>query len=338
MTITQDTTAPPSYDPENLGAWDGQLPNAGLVDQLPPPTERKPGGPLDRDEWRRSNAARVGHAAYKLLDVLSGYSNADGQCWPGMDLLADDTGMSTRALRYALAELRRKQIVWTTYPGSTVCKANPYQLAGGLDGWDCAGSCTTIVQEVAQQIVPEVAHRTPSSSNPKKNPRDPGLVDAKRVDHPGPEPGVTTGVKPSSFEEEGVTGTEVSGARVTVQDAQAWVEGHLSETPLPFEVEQVGKHCWPAWSKHWDLDLGGAIVVWTKTEASRRKFRKDVVMHLRKVGLPRPQQADPEQELARERAAAWLDQRLAEAPKRMVDMKCAGCGKKRQLKPGETHC
>ena len=280
MTITQDTTAPPSYDPENLGAWDGQLPNAGLVDQLPPPTERKPGGPLDRDEWRRSNAARVGHAAYKLLDVLSGYSNADGQCWPGMDLLADDTGMSTRALRYALAELRRKQIVWTTYPGSTVCKANPYQLAGGLDGWDCAGSCTTIVQEVAQQIVPEVAHRTPSSSNPKKNPRDPGLVDAKRVDHPGPEPGVTTGVKPSSFEEEGVTGTEVSGARVTVQDAQAWVEGHLSETPLPFEVEQVGKHCWPAWSKHWDLDLGGAIVVWTKTEASRRKFRKDVVMHL----------------------------------------------------------
>ena len=134
----------PSYDPENLGAWDGQLPHADLVDQLPPPIdERKPGGPLDRDEWRRSNAARVGHAAYKLLDVLSGYSNPEGQCWPGMDLLADDTGMSTRALRYALAELRAKELVWTTYPGFTVCKPNPYQLSGGLDGWDCAGSCTT---------------------------------------------------------------------------------------------------------------------------------------------------------------------------------------------------
>ena len=59
----------------------------------------------------------------------------------------------------------------------------------------------------------------------------------------------------------------------------------------------MGKHCWPAWSKHWDLDLAGAIVVWTKTEASRRKFRKDVVMHLGKVGLPKPKQADPEDQL-----------------------------------------
>ena len=29
-------TAQPSYDPENLGAWNGQLPNTDLVDQLPP--------------------------------------------------------------------------------------------------------------------------------------------------------------------------------------------------------------------------------------------------------------------------------------------------------------
>ena len=35
MTITHDTTAQPSYDPET-GAWDGQLPHADLVDQLPP--------------------------------------------------------------------------------------------------------------------------------------------------------------------------------------------------------------------------------------------------------------------------------------------------------------
>ena len=132
----------PSYDPENEGAWDGQLPNPDLVDQLPPPTERKPGGPLDRDEWRRSNAARVGHAAYKLLDVLSGYSNPEGRCWPGMDLLAEVTGMSARALRYALAELRRKELAWPTFPGCTVSRANPYQLAGGLNGWDCARSCT----------------------------------------------------------------------------------------------------------------------------------------------------------------------------------------------------
>ena len=196
MTITQDTTAQPSYDPET-GAWDGQLPHADLVDQLPPPIERKPGGPMDRDEWRRSNAARVGHAAYKLLDVLSGYSNPEGRCWPGMDLLANDTGMSARALRRGLAELRRKELAWPTFPGCTVSRANPYQLAGGLDGWGCAESGTTIVPKVAQRVVPKVAHRTLSSSNPKKNPRDPGVVDAKRVDHvdhPGPEDGLRPGL------------------------------------------------------------------------------------------------------------------------------------------------
>ena len=91
MVTPQPTTAQPSYDPENEGAWDGQLPHADLVDQLPAPIERKPGGPMDRDEWRRSNAARVGHAAYKLLDTLTGYSNPEGRCWPGMDLLAEVT-------------------------------------------------------------------------------------------------------------------------------------------------------------------------------------------------------------------------------------------------------
>ena len=148
-----------------------------------------------------------------------------------------------------------------------------------------------------------------------------------------PETGVTTGVKPSFFEEEGVTGTGI-----TVKDAEAWIDRNISETPLPFEVEQLGKHCWSAWSKHWDLDLAGAVVVWTKTPASRRKFRKDAVMHLVKVGLPKPPVIDPEQERARGRTSEQFDQLLAEAPKRMVDMKCAGCKKPRQLPPGETRC
>ena len=100
----------------------------------------------------------------------------------------------------------------------------------------------------------------------------------------------------------------------------------------------MGKHFWPAWSKHWNLDLAGAIVVWTKTPASRRKFRKDAVMHLVKVGLPKPPVIDPEQERARGRDAAWLDQRIAEGPKRRFKVECKGCGFPRQLKPGETHC
>ena len=135
-----------------------------------------------------------------------------------------------------------------------------------------------------------------------------------------------------------VTEGRVTEGQLTVEDIQEWVDGHLSETPLPFEIQQVGKHCWPAWSKHWDLDLAGAIVVWTKTEASRRKFRKDVVMHLGKVGLPKPKQADPEDQAARERERLVMDQRLSTGPKRRFNVKCMGCGQRRQLKPGELLC
>ena len=342
----------PSYDPENEGAWDGQLPNPDLVDQLPPPTERKPGGPLDRDEWRRSNAARVGHAAYKLLDVLSGYSNPEGRCWPGMDLLAEVTGMSARALRYALAELRRKELAWPTFPGCTVSRANPYQLAGGLNGWDCARSCTTVVQEVA--------HRTLSSSNPKINPKDPGAVDAKRldhVDHPGPETGVTTGVEFFSLEEERTgTGAE-PGPQPTpepskpteptvsappppsdLEEARAFVDAVLPEIPTDSGIESLGKHCWSEWEKHWGGGWAAAWPTWTKDTAGRKKFRSDVVAQLAKVGLPKPPEPNVEDQAARERSSSWMDQRMAEAPKRMVDVKCAGCGFPRQLKPGETHC
>ena len=59
---------------------------------------------------------------------------------------------------------------------------------------------------------------------------------------------------------------------------------------------------------------------------------------LAKVGLPKPMAPDADNDWARERAAEQLDQRLAEAPKRMVDVRCAGCGLPRRLKPGETHC
>ena len=179
--------------------------------------------------------------------------------------------------------------------------------------------------------MPKVAHRTPSSSNPKINPKDPGAVDAKRVDDSGPEDGVTTGVLNSFSLEEERTGTGP-------EDYQAWVDRNLSEVPTDSEIEYVGKHTWSEWKKHWGGGWAAAWPTWTKDTAGRKKFRSDVVAQLAKVGLPKPLPPDPEQDLARERAAAWLDQRLAEAPKRMVDMKCAGCGFPRQLKPGETHC
>ena len=338
--VTPELTEQRHYDPQN-GDYDGQLVQVDLVHQLPPPIERKPGGPMDRDEWRRSNAARVGHAAYKLLDTLTGYSNPEGRCWPGMDLLADDTGMSARALRRGLAELRRKGLAWTTYPGCTVSRANPYQLAGGLDGWDCAESGTTIVPKVAQRIVPKVAHRTLSSSNPKINPKDPGVIDAKSgTTTPSmvvPETRVTTGVLDSfSLEEERTAGTGT-------KEVQAWVDSHISETPMESQARQCLDHTWAVWEypAHpygWKHGKEAAIKHVMASPANWTKFRKDLVEKLVLAGLPQPMAPDPENDRARERAAAWMDHRIAAGPQRMVDVKCAGCGKPRQLPPGETRC
>ena len=160
------------------------------------------------------------------------------------------------------------------------------------------------------------------------------MVDAKRVDDSKPEPepnGVTTGVLNSfSFEEER-TGTGTA-------DYQAWVDGKLSEVPTNSEIEPLAKHCWPEWGPHWGGGWAAAWPTWTKDTAGRKKFRNDVVAQLAKVGLPKPMAPDADNDQARERTAAWMDQRLEEAPKRMVDVKCAGCRRKRQLPPGETRC
>ena len=89
---------------------------------------------------------------------------------------------------------------------------------------------------------------------------------------------------------------------------------------------------------HWGGGWAAAWPTWTKDTAGRKKFKADVVAQLAKVGLPKPMEPDADDQAARARDAAWLDQRLEEAPRRMVDIKCAGCGKLRQLKPGQTHC
>ena len=336
MTIAQETTASPSYDPENLGTWTGQLPNPDLVDQLPPPIERKPGGPMDRDEWRRSNAARVGHATYKLLDVLSGYSNPEGLCWPGIDSLIKVSGMSERVIYRGFLELRVKSIAWLTYPGKPVCKSNPYQLAGGLDGWATVRNDNDRLSEMTTTDCQKWQSEPSSSSNPKINPESlPGLVDAKRVADPKPEPETRTGLKSFSLEEERTgTGTE---------EVQAWVDSHVSETPAESQARRYLDHTWAVWEypAHpygWKHGKEAAIKHVMASPAKWTKFRKDLVVHLAKVGLPKPLPPDPENDRARESAAAWMDQRLEEAPKRMVDMKCAGCKRKRQLPPGETRC
>ena len=341
MTITHDTTAQQIYDPET-GAWTGQLAVPGMPAAEPAPVERKTGGHHDRQTWANQFMPAVGHGTFKVLTLLAEYANPKGQCWPSMELLRHRSGMSDRALRRAFSDLRGKGIVEAGHPGLAVWLTNPYQLSGGLNGWTCAESGIGPVPKVAQVPVPKVAHITrDSSSNPKKNPRDPGVVDAKRVDDSKPEPepdGVTDGGLNSFSLEE-----ERTGDRVTPGEFQAWVDSHISETPVESQARECLDHTWPVWEYPanpygWKHGKEAAIKHVMASLANWTKFRKDLVGHLAKVGLPKPMAPDPENDRARERSASWMDLRLAEGPKRMVDIKCAGCGKPRQLPPGENHC
>ena len=184
--------------------------------------------------------------------------------------------------------------------------------------------------------MPKVAHRTPSSSNPKINPQSlPGLTDAKRVEDPRPETETETrtGLKSFSLEEER-TGTE---------EAKAWVDSHVSETPAESQARRCLDHTWAVWEypAHpygWKHGKEAAIKHVMASPAKWTKFRKDLVEKLVLAGLPKPIAPDADNDRARERSAAWMDQRLEEAPALKLDKKCAGCGMKRQLPPGETHC
>ena len=364
MTIAQETTASPSYDPENLGTWTGQLPNPDLVDQLPPADTVHPLPDLDNTVktlfyWAMDLDIPHG-PRLALLTILRHIDWKEGSgCRVSLPTLAKEAQFSIKTMaghiKYLLAQNlitrhRRMSRPSETRLNTTTKADTTRRPTVSVETTPTVSVETTLTSQRSGNA----SNQSSSSTNPF-NQKVPRLVDAKRVDDSEPEPGVTTGVEFFSLEEER-TGTE-PGRQPTpepskpteptvsappppsdLEEARAFVDAVLPEIPTDSEIEPLGKHCWSAWSKHWGGGWAAAWPTWTKDTAGRKKFRSDVVAQLAKVGLPQPMAPDPENDLARERSAAWLDQLLAEGPKRMVDMKCAGCGRKRQLKPGETHC
>ena len=338
MVAPQDTTAQRHYDPKNLGAWDGQTAFPGMPAAFPLP--ELDNTLLTPTTWVYSLKLPL-RAHSLLLAIIQRVDWKTGkECWASVETLAEDARLSCREAA--------RQIRWLAEHG----------IIGRKRRRDASAETWLIMAREGEQIsLPNldtervrsatggrsrsakdgrsrsdtVGRLTNSSSTNPINQRDPGAVDAKRVDDSGPEDGVTTGVDFSFLEEEGVTGTGP-------EEVQAWVDGKLSEVPTDSEIEPLAKHCWPAWGPHWGGGWAAAWSTWTKDIAGRKKFRTDVLAQLAKVGLPQPMAPDADNDWAQERAAAWLDQRLEEAPKRMVDMKCAGCGVRRQLPPGETRC
>ena len=351
----QPTTAQQIYDPENEGAWDGQLPHADLVDQLPAESPKPAAWPkaFDRLAWADGvvKAQRYRGATAVVFHRITTRAGTPKGCTESLGKMAEGLGITRKTVKDTVKTIRVDGYILVEghLRSNYVCvpdfdKWVGYSLPQGRVVTTPGGGVTTTPKR-----------NSSSKGNLKK--KVPGVVDAKRVDDPGPEDGVTTGVLNSfSLEEEGATGVPaIQPERIMVeleepettsnppkappsQDIQDFVDSHLSEIPTDSEIEPLAKHCWPAWAKHWGGGWAAAWPTWTKDTAGRKKFHSDVVAQLAKVGLPKPLSPDPENDLARERAAAWLDQRLEEAPKRMVDMKCAGCGHKRQLPPRETRC
>ena len=324
----------PSYDPKNEGAWDGQTAFPCMPAAFPLP--ELDNTLLTPTTWVYS--LKLPLRAHSLLLAIIQRMNWDtGKgCWASVESLAEDARMSLREAA--------RQIRWLADHG----------IIGRKRRRDASAETWLIMAREGEQIsLPNLdterirsatggrsrsakdgrsrsatgGRLTNSSSTNQLNQKVPGLVDASKVDDSGPE---TRVLNSFSFEEER-TGTG------TV-DYQAWVDSHLSEVPTDSEIKQLGKHCWPEWGPHWGGGWAAAWPTWTKDAAGRKKFRSDVVAQIQKVGLPQPMAPDADDDRARERSAAWMDQRLEEAPQRMVDVKCAGCGKSRQLPPGETRC
>ena len=261
-----------------------------------------------------------------LLTILRHIDWKEGDhCIAGIKTLARESHFSTKTLKEHIRYLVDAKLINRLRHVGRITETRLGTV--GVETSPTVGVETSPIVGVA--ATPE----TNSSSTNLINQLAPGLVDAKRVDDSGPEDGVTTGVLNSFSLEEEKTGTGT-----VLKEIQAWVDRHLSEVPTDSEIEPLAKHCWPEWAKHWGGGWAAAWPTWTKDIAGRKKFRKDVVAQLAKVGLPKPMVPDADNDRARERSAAWLDQLLEEGPKRMVDMKCASCGRKRQLPPGETRC
>ena len=260
-----------------------------------------------------------------LLTILRHIDWKEGDhCIAGIKTLARESQFSTKTLKEHIRYLVDAKLINRLRHVGRITETRLGTV--GVETSPTVGVETSPIVGVA--ATPE----TNSSSTNPINQLGPGLTDAKRVDAKSSQvaniSGATPGVESFSLEEE----------RTGTVDYQAWVDSHLSEVPTDSEIEPLAKHCWSEWGPHWGGGWAAAWPTWTKEIAGRKKFRKDVVAQLAKVGLPKPMVPDADNDRARERSAAWLDQLLEEGPKRMVDVKCAGCGRKRQLKPGQTRC
>ena len=317
----QDTPQAKHYDPET-GTWDGQTPFAGMPSQEPPQEPDKTGGHHDRQTWANQFMPTIGHGTFKALTLLAEYANPKGECWPSMDLLRYRSGMSERALRRAFSEMRSRGIAGARNPGLAVWMGNPYQLAGGLNGWTCDESGT--------QPMTKVAHRTlPFSSNPELNPEpvvgcnekgpEPATVGARFDETGGRKRKDPEGIRRASplAPEPSMTGEPTDSAPPPLPAARPELNYHPDRPPaawMPGYVQTMLRRYRKTWLVEWDMEEEKVIRWYSK---HWDKFLVDLQRHraneLANVGYA-----------ADLRALGELDAMQPEAPAELVH--CEKCG------------
>ena len=302
--MVAQTEHQPHYDTDT-GDHDGQLPYADLVHQLPPPTYPAPelnNTLLNPTDW--VYALRLPLKAQSgLLAIVRRVDWETGRnCWASVETLAADARLNCRDMLRQLRFLKSEGLIgrrrrrdgtaetWLILDREGYQSELPVGDTSRTSGCDTSrtSGCADGVRENRSFLLPIHYNQTKVIGSATS------LV----------ETGVTTGdLKSKIFEEEGATEPGATLATAvkepastneqsaapppsTADEVRDWIDAHVSETPMDFEIDALGKHCWPAWEKHWELDFGGALTVWTADATSRRKFRKDLAMHLRKVGLP----------------------------------------------------
>ena len=351
------------YDSET-GEWDGQLVHGALVEQVSAEAKH-PEPALDNTVktlffWAMDLDIPHGPRLV-LLTILRHIDWKKGDhCIAGIQTLARESQFSTKTLKEHIKFLVAQNLISRL---RHIGRTTETRLGTvGVETSPMVGVETSPM--VGEAPTPE----TNSSSTNPINQTDPRVVDAKRVDPPGPgpEPGATDRGLNSFSEEEGATIPDTTpnppkadvqeqapapnppkappSQGITRQATEAFMDGNIAEIPMDHEVEWMLKHCWdwwvyPAHPYGWKHGPEAALKTCTKDTAGRVKFRKDLVDKLMLAGLPKPQEVDADNEWARKVTAEIMDRRIAEdAQTREKGAHCAGCGRKRQLPPGVTHC
>ena len=146
---TAAATAADHYDPAS-GAWDGQLPNADLVAQVPPAKpvdlrDRKDGGHLDRTAWAFDFRRR--HSLTPLQGYILAYAAFRASAYrqflfdDSQEQVSEAVGCNPKTAGRALRELVNAGALYqlSSGKGGHSTKASRYRLRGSETGWRVPG-------------------------------------------------------------------------------------------------------------------------------------------------------------------------------------------------------